>query len=60
MHVRLACPPGSPDCSPQPEPPAGDGCGAELTAWLDRGRLPPRAPGERRMPVLPMRCEALR
>jgi len=60
LHVRLDCPPASPDCVPQAEPPPGDGCGAELASWLDRGRLPSRAPGQRRMPELPMRCEALR
>lgn len=60
MHVRLHCPSESADCVPQVEPPLGDGCGAELTSWLDRGRLPSRAPGERRLPALPTRCEALR
>ena len=60
LHVRLDCPASSGDCIAQAEPPPGDGCGAELTSWLERGRLPTRAPGERRAPVLPMRCEALR
>lgn len=60
MHVRLDCPPASGDCVAQPEPPPGEGCGAELDSWLDRGPIPSRAPGVRREPVLPMRCEALR
>jgi penicillin-insensitive murein endopeptidase len=60
MHVRLDCPPDSPDCVPQAPPPPGDGCGAELSSWLDRGPLPSRAPGERRTPDLPLRCDALR
>ena len=60
MHVRLDCPSGSADCVAQPEPPADDGCGSELSSWLERGPLPSRAPGERRAPELPMRCEALR
>jgi len=60
MHVRLNCPAGSLDCIPQAEPPPGDGCGAELDSWLERGQLPSRAPGERRMPMLPMRCATLR
>jgi penicillin-insensitive murein DD-endopeptidase len=34
FHVRLACPPDSPDCVAQPSLPAGDGCG-ELAWWFD-------------------------
>jgi penicillin-insensitive murein endopeptidase len=60
MHVRLHCPPGNTDCVAQAPPAAGDGCGAEIDGWLDRGPLPRRPPGVRREPVLPPRCEALR
>jgi penicillin-insensitive murein DD-endopeptidase len=60
MHVRLDCPVGNEECRAQPPPPPGDGCAAELASWLDRGRLPSRPPGERQMPTLPMRCDALR
>jgi penicillin-insensitive murein endopeptidase len=60
MHVRLDCPPASADCIAQAEPPPGDGCSSELASWLERGRIPSRAPGERQAPELPMRCEALR
>ena len=60
MHVRLNCPAGSSDCVAQAPPAAGDGCGAEIDSWLDRGPLPRRPPGVRREPVLPPRCEALR
>ena len=60
MHVRLHCPSGSTDCVAQAPPAAGDGCGAEIDGWLDRGPLPRRPPGVRREPVLPPRCEALR
>ena len=60
MHVRLACPADSADCIEQAEPPAGDGCGAELATWFDRGPIPSRPPGERRAPELPMRCDVLR
>jgi len=60
MHVRLACPSGSADCIAQLEPPPSDGCGSELGSWLERGQIPSRAPGVRRVPDLPMRCEALR
>jgi penicillin-insensitive murein endopeptidase len=34
FHVRLRCPPGDRACDPQPPPPAGDGCGAELRWWF--------------------------
>ena len=60
LHVRLDCPPESPDCVPQPAPPAGDGCGAELDSWLDTGLIPTPSSSRRRAPVLPMRCDALR
>jgi len=60
MHVRLHCPPGSADCVEQAPPAAGDGCGAEVADWLDDGPLPRRPPGERSMPRLSPRCDALR
>jgi penicillin-insensitive murein endopeptidase len=45
MHVRLACPPGESMCQNQEPPPEGDGCGAELTAWLkSKDWLPGNAP----------------
>jgi penicillin-insensitive murein endopeptidase len=59
MHVRLACPLGSPDCVPQEEPPPGDGCGAELTSWLELREIPPEAP-RGRPAELPLRCNSLR
>lgn len=34
FHVRLDCPAGMASCQPQKPPPPGDGCGAELDAWL--------------------------
>ncbi|MBB3932405.1 penicillin-insensitive murein endopeptidase [Kaistia hirudinis] len=34
MHVRLDCPANMASCVPQKAPPPGDGCGAELDAWL--------------------------
>jgi len=60
MHVRLRCPPGSVECIDQSPPPPGDGCGAEVAGWLDDGPIPSRPPGERRVPTLPARCDALR
>ena len=34
MHVRLACPAGSPNCRPQAAPKADDGCGEEINYWF--------------------------
>jgi penicillin-insensitive murein endopeptidase len=34
FHVRLACPPGSPECVPQGPLPPGSGCGADLDWWF--------------------------
>jgi penicillin-insensitive murein endopeptidase len=44
FHVRLHCPPGSPDCRPQPPPPPGDGCGKELDWWFTDAVLHPKPP----------------
>jgi penicillin-insensitive murein endopeptidase len=33
FHVRVTCPPGSPDCEGQKPVNGGDGCGEELTDW---------------------------
>ncbi len=45
LHVRLYCPDGLEGCTPQGEPPVGDGCGPELAKWLDESRYqPPKAP----------------
>lgn len=59
MHVRLRCPANSLECLDQPEPPAGDGCGAELQSWFA-----PPAPGSSPSkptapPPLPASCQAL-
>jgi penicillin-insensitive murein endopeptidase len=44
FHVRLFCPPGSPDCKPQDPAPAGDGCGKELDWWFTDAVLHPKPP----------------
>ncbi len=54
FHVRLVCPPGSPDCEPQPPVPPGDGCDATLASWL--GKPLPPASGYAHHPVLPAAC----
>jgi penicillin-insensitive murein endopeptidase len=43
FHVRIVCPKDSPGCEAQPAPPAvDDGCGKELTHWLDLVSRPPK------------------
>ena len=34
FHVRLACPAGNADCTPQARVAVGDGCGEELAWWF--------------------------
>jgi penicillin-insensitive murein DD-endopeptidase len=44
FHVRLSCPTGQAECRPQVPPPAGDGCGKELSWWFTaEARHPPKA-----------------
>jgi penicillin-insensitive murein endopeptidase len=43
FHVRLRCPGDSPQCKPQPPPPAGDGCGGkDLNWWFTDAVLHPK------------------
>ncbi len=65
FHVRLACPPDSPECEPQAPLPPGDGCG-ELGWWLDERHADERAEQRRgyrgrlgRAATLPPACLAL-
>jgi len=60
FHIRLACPVGSDDCTPQHPVPDGDGCGAELQSWLAKPTLPspPDRPNHRN-PTLPAACRAV-
>ncbi len=44
FHVRIACPPDSPLCKPQPPPEPGDGCGHELDFWFKESTLHPAPP----------------
>jgi penicillin-insensitive murein endopeptidase len=34
FHIRIACPPDSIKCKPQPPVDTGDGCGHELDSWF--------------------------
>lgn len=65
FHVRLTCPEDSPECSPQPPLPAGDGC-AEIDWWLSESTLEERknraGDYKKRVgakPPLPASCGAL-
>ena len=62
MHVRLSCPPGSPQCEEQRERPDGDGCGDDLRSWLPRAVPVKDTPPEKahpRNPRLPAACQAV-
>jgi len=66
FHVRLACPPDSPQCKDQPPVPAGDGCGRALDSWFRPGILhpaPPKVPPKPGRPLtlagLPKACRAV-
>ena len=59
MHIRLRCPPGSPDCRDIAPPPPGDGCDASLDWWRspESRRPAPGPPGP--PPRLPAACTAV-
>src|SRR5665213_3233457 len=61
FHVRLVCPPGSPDCRQQPPVPPGEGCDAAVFEWwaveLAKPKAPPPLPHA--PPPLPAACHAL-
>lgn len=43
FHLRLRCPPKSPQCHQQAPLPPGDGCGSDLAWWFsDEARNPPK------------------
>ncbi len=44
FHVRIACPPDSPQCKSQPPVGSGDECGRELDSWFSESVLRPLAP----------------
>jgi penicillin-insensitive murein DD-endopeptidase len=65
FHVRLACPPDSPQCEPQSPTAAGDGC-AEVEWWLQPKAEKERSEKRKRyrsrqgvVPSLPARCAEL-
>ena len=54
MHIRIRCPPGSPECKPQDPAPAGDGCGKELDWWFSDSILFPKPPATPPKPKPPL------
>ena len=64
FHVRLSCPENNRECKPQKPPPVGDGCGSELSKWLEmvRPRKVTKGKGQTRhkkpltLAQLPKRC----
>lgn len=63
FHVRLKCPDGTAGCKNQPEPPAGDGCGAELDWWFSEEAYAPDPKASKRKPLrlvdLPKQCQSV-
>lgn len=62
FHIRIGCPDGSETCQEQDEVPPGDGCGKELTDWLETQRkaiFAPRRPGPAPKPRPPMSVDQL-
>ncbi len=52
MHVRMGCPPDSPNCNAQKATLGDDGCGKELSDWLTLVSRPdPPKPPEPKVPV---------
>lgn len=63
FHVRLACPPDSPRCTPQDPVPAGDGCDEGLDRFVEELRSAARRPRPAAPPAprkaLPAACDAV-
>ena len=62
FHVRLNCPPESPNCVPQAPIPAGDGCDETLAWWFSDEARNPKPSGNKKprreltMDDLPLAC----
>ena len=59
IHVRLRCPTGSAGCARQPPPPAGDGCGAQLSWWFSEEAAKRAGGGTGKRDPIPEACQAL-
>ena len=54
FHVRMTCPAGEAECTPQAPPGDGDGCGSELAYWFSDAVLHPKPPVVPPKPKPPM------
>lgn len=60
FHVRLHCPPGNPQCTPQAGYAEDDGCGEALDSWFRKAPLVPHTtPPKPYRPKLPAACQAV-
>jgi penicillin-insensitive murein endopeptidase len=63
IHVRLACPPDSPNCRHQPPVPEDDGCGKALDFWFSDKVLKPVTKFKPKKPMtladLPPACKTV-
>jgi len=66
FHVRVSCPPDSPDCRGQEATPKGDGCDKSLAWWFTdepwrkaEGPEKPKARDTMRLSALPRACAAV-
>jgi penicillin-insensitive murein endopeptidase len=63
FHIRMSCPAGMEGCQGQEPPSFGDGCGAELSGWIERQHeaifAPPKPPKTPPKPKPPMSLDAL-
>jgi penicillin-insensitive murein endopeptidase len=59
FHVRITCPPDSPECKPQAPPEPGDGCGHELDFWFKESTLHPTPPLFPEKPKAPLTLSGL-
>jgi penicillin-insensitive murein endopeptidase len=59
FHIRIKCPAGNAECTPQPPPGSSDGCGADLDYWFSDAVLHPKPPVTPPKPKPPLRLADL-
>jgi len=64
FHIRMICPAGAEICDGQEPPQSGDGCGEELSGWIERQHKAifgpkPKPSGKPSKPKPPMSLDAL-
>jgi penicillin-insensitive murein endopeptidase len=61
FHIRIVCPPGSPQCRHQTPPPLDEGCGKDLDWWFARKSLDvPTVSHPNSLPISAMPAECRR